>query len=113
MFACSFFLRRTYIRCFCRSFNICLLVSRLRTVPPNSLTVYRPVSAYWTPNIGVCLNEGKVTLANGIVNTIADALTTALPIPMILRLKMRPMQKAGVISLLGLGFIVTIAGIFR
>jgi hypothetical protein len=79
----------------------------------NILTWARPVSAYWTPGVGVCLSEGKVTLANGIVNTVADALTTALPIPMILRLKMRPIQKAGVISLLGLGFIVTFAGIVR
>jgi len=96
------------------SFSQSLLARKYDACPRlSSLTAERPVSAYWTPNVGVCLSEGKVTLVNGIVNTIADAVTTALPIPMILQLKMRPMQKVGVISLLGLGFIVTIAGIVR
>jgi hypothetical protein len=63
--------------------------------------------------VGICLNDAKTTLANGIVNTVADALTTALPIPMIIGLRMPIGQKIGVMVLLGLGFIVTIAGIVR
>jgi hypothetical protein len=77
------------------------------------LMSFRPISGYWTPGVGICLNEGWVMTANGIVHTVADALTTALPIPMILSLQMPRRQKIGVLCLLGLGFIVTIAGILR
>jgi hypothetical protein len=52
-------------------------------------------------------------LANGIVNTVADALVTGLPIPLIVRLNMPLGQKLGVTFLLGLGFVVTAAGIVR
>jgi hypothetical protein len=78
-----------------------------------NLTKQRPIQGYWTPGVGVCLDDAKTTLANGIVNTVADAVTTALPIPMIVGLRMPIGQKIGVIILLGLGFVVTIAGIFR
>jgi rhodopsin domain-containing protein len=77
------------------------------------LTQESPIQGYWTPGVGICLNDAKTTLANGIVNTVADALTTALPIPMIIGLRMPIGQKIGVMVLLGLGFIVTIAGIVR
>jgi hypothetical protein len=63
--------------------------------------------------VGICLDEGKTTLANGVVNTVADLITTSLPIPMIWSLRMPLGQKIGVMFLLGLGFIVTIAGAVR
>ena len=60
-----------------------------------------------------CLDEGKVTLAAGIINCFADLLVTALPIPMVMRLQMPIGQRLGVAVLLGLGFIVTLAGVIR
>jgi hypothetical protein len=78
------------------------------------LTRSRPIYAYWAfPAVGTCLDDGKVTLAAGIINCFADLLTTALPIPLILRLRMPLSQRISVMVLLSLGFIVTIAGIVR
>jgi hypothetical protein len=77
------------------------------------LTLNRPIQGYWTPALGMCLDEGKTTLANGVVNTVADFITTVLPIPMIWGLKMPMNQKFGVMILLSLGFVVTVAGAVR
>jgi hypothetical protein len=74
----------------------------------------RPISAYWTfPARGKCIDEGKATLAGGIINCFADLLITALPIPVIMKLNMPLKQRLGVTVLLSLGLIVTIAGIIR
>ena len=49
----------------------------------------------------------------GIINTIADALIAVLPIPLIMRLKMPRNERIGVIVLLSVGFLVTVAGVVR
>lgn len=75
-----------------------------------------PVEAYWVfPLIEghKCMNEGTSTLIIGIFNCIADLLCTLLPIPLVWKLKMPAKHRTGVCILLGLGFIVTIAGIIR
>lgn len=73
-----------------------------------------PLSAYWTFGAAdKCMDEGKVTLAAGIINCIVDLLVTALPIPIVMRLQMPFGQRVGVAILLSLGFIVTIAGVVR
>lgn len=75
-----------------------------------------PVKAYWIfpplPN-GHCLDEGKVMLGGGVVNSVSDLITTVLPIPIVWRLQMPLKQRIGVCILLCLGFIVTIAGSIR
>lgn len=60
-----------------------------------------------------CLNEGTVTLIIGIINCVADLLTTLLPIPLVMRLKMPLRDRIGVCILLGLGIVVTVAGVVR
>ncbi|EME48664.1 hypothetical protein DOTSEDRAFT_67641 [Dothistroma septosporum NZE10] len=75
-----------------------------------------PVQAYWVfPSMGVhkCLDEGTATLIIGILNCCADLLTTILPIPLVVRLKMPVRQRFGVCMLLCLGVLVTVAGIVR
>ncbi|CAK1354091.1 unnamed protein product [Cercospora beticola] len=75
-----------------------------------------PVQAYWRfpPKWPYkCLDEGTTTLIIGIFNCIADLLCTLLPIPLVWRLKMPLKHRVGVCVLLGLGFIVTIAGVLR
>jgi hypothetical protein len=59
------------------------------------------------------MNEGKATLAGGIVKTIEDLLITTLPIPLVLRMSMAKRQKYSVTILLGLGYLVTAAGALR
>jgi hypothetical protein len=77
----------------------------------------RPVSFYWKypptdPN-GHCLDEGKATLAAGILNLTADLFTWLIPIPMVMRLKMPLRQRVGVSAVFGLGAIVMVAGVVR
>ena len=77
---------------------------------------YRPINAYWTfpPMVTYkCLDEGKVMLGGGVVNSASDFLTTVLPIPIVMRLQMPLKQRVGVCILLCLGLIVTIAGAIR
>ncbi|KAF2836950.1 hypothetical protein M501DRAFT_978701 [Patellaria atrata CBS 101060] len=75
-----------------------------------------PIEAYWTipPKPGsTCLDEGIITLVLGIINCVADLLVTILPIPIIIKLHMPIRDRIGVIVLLSLGLIVTVAGIVR
>lgn len=74
----------------------------------------RPISAYWTfPASGQCLDEGTVTLVAGIINCTADLLVTVLPITTVMQLRLPLRQRVGVVILLSLGLIVTIAGVAR
>jgi hypothetical protein len=60
-----------------------------------------------------CLDEGPVTLVAGILNCISDLTATLLPVPIIMGLNMPFKQRLGVVALLSLGLIVTVAGIVR
>jgi hypothetical protein len=83
-----------------------------------ALTIWlcSPVKSYWVfpplPN-STCLDEGKVMLGGGVVNSVSDLLITVLPIPIVMRLQMPLKQRIGVCILLCLGMIVTIAGSLR
>jgi hypothetical protein len=79
---------------------------------PLSIWLCVPLGDYWKFG-GHCLNEGTVILASGIASSVADLLTTALPIPLVLRMKLPLAQKVIVVVLLSLGFSVTIAGAIR
>lgn len=75
-----------------------------------------PVESYWIypPMFHYkCLNEGKVMLGGGVINSASDLLTVVLPIPIVMRLQMPLKQRIGVCILLCLGFVVTIAGAIR
>jgi hypothetical protein len=77
-----------------------------------SIWLCQPASDYWEFG-GQCLDEGKVILGGGISSTFADLVTTALPIPLVMKIQMPFIQRAIVILLLSLGFLVTIAGAVR
>ena len=82
------------------------------------LTIWlcNPVDSYWIyppENLHTCLNEGKVMLGGGVINSASDLLTVVLPIPIVMRLQMPLKQRIGVCILLCLGFVVTIAGAIR
>ncbi|KAF2765627.1 hypothetical protein EJ03DRAFT_377627 [Teratosphaeria nubilosa] len=75
-----------------------------------------PVKYYWEfppTTSGYCLDEGKATLAAGIINISADVLTTLLPVPLVMRLKMPLRQRIGCAVIFGMGFIVIVAAIVR
>ncbi|KAF2429363.1 hypothetical protein EJ08DRAFT_573853, partial [Tothia fuscella] len=76
----------------------------------------KPIYAFWTvplPRNSKCLDDGILTLACGIANTIADLLVVLLPIPLIARLDIQPRRRVGAILLVSLGFVVCIAGAIR
>jgi hypothetical protein len=60
-----------------------------------------------------CLDEGPVTLVAGVLNCISDLTVTLLPVPIIMGLNMPFRQRLGVVALLSLGLIVTVAGVVR
>jgi hypothetical protein len=54
-----------------------------------------------------------VVFGFGVIKTFIDIMIVTLPIPLVLRLQMSTSQKRAVILLLGLGYIVTAAGVIR
>ncbi|EMD65931.1 hypothetical protein COCSADRAFT_86419 [Bipolaris sorokiniana ND90Pr] len=74
-----------------------------------------PISNYWTLGAPAetCLNEADATLIVGIINCVADLLTTVTPIPLVMGLQMPLHQRLAVAFFFGMGFIVTAAGIVR
>ncbi|KAK4554242.1 hypothetical protein LTR86_008770 [Recurvomyces mirabilis] len=75
-----------------------------------------PVKFYWEfppTTAGTCMNEGKATLAAGIINLFNDFLCAVIPIPLVMNLHMPLKQRVGVCVLFGLGFIVIVAGSVR
>ncbi|KAK3201109.1 hypothetical protein GRF29_213g1069218, partial [Pseudopithomyces chartarum] len=73
-----------------------------------------PVHLYWTIGAeGKCLDEGAATMAAGIINVTADFLCTITPMPLVAQLSMPRRQRAAVMFLFSLGFLVTIVGCVR
>ncbi|KAE9971827.1 hypothetical protein EG328_005358 [Venturia inaequalis] len=73
-----------------------------------------PIEAYFIwPSPGVCLNELYADTILSSFNTLSEAIIAALPIPVVLQLRMKPRQRWAVLSLLCLGFFVAIVGSTR
>jgi hypothetical protein len=78
---------------------------------PNS-----PINAFWTyPPIPRerCINSGAVYQSLSVVNTVSEFAIAIFPIIGAYTLRVDVRQRWHVISLLSLGFLVTIAGCFR
>ena len=52
---------------------------------------------------GTCLNRTPLYMATAVLNMATDVLLLILPIPMILKLQMPKIQKAGLICIFGVG----------
>ncbi|KAL9082973.1 MAG: hypothetical protein Q9159_006074 [Coniocarpon cinnabarinum] len=74
-----------------------------------------PLSYNWntTTQTGHCGNTHAGYVSIGAVDVITDGLILFLPIPMVLRLQMRTVQKLGVLSIFSLGVLATVIGILR
>ncbi|EEA19337.1 hypothetical protein TMatcc_009473 [Talaromyces marneffei ATCC 18224] len=73
-----------------------------------------PVSKSWTPSqAGTCLPFGPVNYGMAGFSIACDIITILLPIPMLLDLKVRPAQRAGIIALFSLGLFTTVCSILR
>lgn len=105
--------------CLHRDFDLRVSFPQLLNLPASRISdrdTDRPLYAYWSfpePAGAVCINEGPITMVGGLVKIGVDILITTLPIPLIMRMKMQKKQRYMVCLLLGLGYIVCIAGVVR
>src|SRR4051812_24642114 len=60
-----------------------------------------------------CINDGLSMQTAGVLNTLAEFLLAVLPLIAVYKLKVHTTQRWSIISLLCLGFLVTIVGCFR
>jgi hypothetical protein len=74
-----------------------------------------PIHAYWEwpPMQAKCDDDGVSMEAAGVLNTIAEAVLATLPILALPHFKIDKKQRWSIITILSLGFLVTIVGIFR
>lgn len=75
-----------------------------------------PVKATWDVNPKYphkCTDANAIVFAASIVNIFTDFMSTALPMPLIWRLKLPTRQRIAVTSILALGVVVNVAGSVR
>ena len=77
--------------------------------------VFRPISDQWTMSFKpqACINDQAHFLAANIINLVSDFLVVLIPIPVVMKLKMKARQRAIVIGLFSTGFVVCIVGVVR
>jgi energy-converting hydrogenase Eha subunit A len=65
----------------------------------------RPIRKSWDPSItwGSCINRPGIYLATAVTNTVSDLALIVIPVRVIWRLRMRLVQKIGVIVMFGIG----------
>ncbi|RAR01158.1 integral membrane protein [Stemphylium lycopersici] len=95
--------------------NVVYTVGIFISFPCIAIFFCTPVSNYWTLGSppDTCMDEAVATLICGIINCVADLLTTLTPIPLVLKLHMPLRQRLAVALLFGMGLIVTAAGVAR
>ncbi|KAG9258803.1 uncharacterized protein F5Z01DRAFT_4344 [Emericellopsis atlantica] len=67
-----------------------------------------PAKAYMPQLEGDCLNPGALYIATAVSNIVTDLMLFVLPIPMVVKLRMSKVQKAGAVFIFGVGS-VTVA----
>ncbi|PKX96197.1 uncharacterized protein P174DRAFT_388153 [Aspergillus novofumigatus IBT 16806] len=74
----------------------------------------KPVERSWNQTIaGKCLPVGPTFYGLAAFTIISDVFVIFLPIPLLLQLKVKPAQKAGVVCLFLLGLFTTLCSILR
>ncbi|KAJ9624337.1 hypothetical protein H2204_010893 [Knufia peltigerae] len=76
-----------------------------------------PVSFFWEqwrdPSAGTCININAGGWAAAAINIALDVAILALPVPVILRLQISRQQKLQVLSMFGVGSLITVVSIIR
>lgn len=121
-------------------FKIALLISYLRLLQGTDRKVYRmvvwttivivflahlgctlslvfactPVEKSWKPWVaGSCLQPGPSFTGYAVVTIVSDIVVAVLPIPVLLKLNVRPEKKLGLIGIFMLGLFTTLCSIMR
>ncbi|KAL2880554.1 hypothetical protein SGCOL_003925 [Colletotrichum sp. CLE4] len=64
----------------------------------------QPIRTNWDPYAaGTCLNSAVLYMAIAVSNIVSDVVLFIIPIPMVLRLQMRPAVKVGAVLMFGIG----------
>ena len=72
-----------------------------------------PVSAYWRPNSGKCVNIRAVFISDSFVSLSTDGAIIILPIILTWPLRLSIAQKVKVVAILGAAGIAMISNIYR
>ncbi|KAH9889602.1 hypothetical protein F4778DRAFT_383664 [Xylariomycetidae sp. FL2044] len=73
-----------------------------------------PIERFWDRSVeGRCVDGKVVTEVNNIGNIITDFIVLVLPLPVLLRLNLRPAQKWALVGVFSLGFFTCILSIIR
>lgn len=108
----KFSLLFTYLRLSrLRWFRLCVYANMFIVVGYNIALVFpliftcRPFMKNWDVTIleGTCINRTPIYMATAVLNMVTDIVLLVLPIPMIVKLQMPRVQKAGLICIFGVG----------
>jgi hypothetical protein len=71
------------------------------------MLICQPVQMNWIPTTpgGKCGNQVAAFSAVGIMDVAVDCIIFLLPIPMVLKLRVRPAEKIGLLCIFGLGIL--------
>ncbi|KAJ5248618.1 hypothetical protein N7468_000069 [Penicillium chermesinum] len=95
---------------------VVIMISTLGHIAGTAVLLFNctPVARSWNMKIpGKCLPVGATFYGLAIFTIICDVMIIFLPIPLLLKLKIKPAQKAGVVCLFLLGLFTTICSILR
>ncbi|KAB8219244.1 hypothetical protein BDV33DRAFT_204559 [Aspergillus novoparasiticus] len=92
---------------FCASWNLMTIL--------NELLNCRPLNYHWffKSPAGQCVNPNATYTAVGMVDMITDVLIILTPVPMILRLRIAPLQKLGILGVFAFGAVAIAITVFR
>lgn len=83
-------------------------------LPGSIIDNLEKVGRAWDTDIeGTCLPVGPTFYGLAIFTIICDVMIIFLPVPLLLHLKIKPAQKAGIVCLFLLGLFTTICSILR
>ncbi|OHE94965.1 hypothetical protein CORC01_09759 [Colletotrichum orchidophilum] len=78
------------------------------------LSQCQPIRTNWDPyTIGTCLNSAVLYMAIAVSNIVSDVVLFITPIPMVLRLQMRPAVKIGAVLMFGIASITVTTSVVR
>ncbi|KAJ5604843.1 hypothetical protein N7510_009997, partial [Penicillium lagena] len=72
-----------------------------------------PISAYWIPNTGQCVDLRALFTVDSFVSLFTDAAILVLPIVLTWSLQLRMTQKIKVVAILGAGGVATLTNVYR
>ncbi|WQF80995.1 hypothetical protein CDEST_06009 [Colletotrichum destructivum] len=99
-----------------RAILLAIVMVAAYTVVIASLLLFhcQPIRTNWDPySPGQCLNSAVLYMAIAVSNIVSDVVLFVIPIPMVLRLQMRPAVKVGAVLMFGIASITVTTSVVR